>query len=63
MEDLITLYNDLKGRHRDVGVGLSLQVTTGRTRRNDKMLFQGRFKLDIRKEFHSERVIKDWKSG
>ncbi|KAK4814759.1 hypothetical protein QYF61_026736 [Mycteria americana] len=43
--DLIALFNYLKGGCREVGVGL---------------FSQGRFRLDIRKFFFTERVIKHW---
>jgi len=41
----------------EVGVYLFLQITSDRTRGNDLKLHQGGFKLDIRINFSSERMV------
>jgi len=58
--DLIASFQYLQRACMKDGEGLFTRVCSDRTKENGSKLKQGRFRLDIRKEFFTMRVVKHW---
>ena len=55
--DLIVAFQYLKGEYKQEGEQLFTRVDSDRTRKNGFKLGQGRFRLDIRRKFFTQRVL------
>ena len=58
--DLIALFQYLQGAYSESGAGLFSLVTGDRTREMALSCTRGKFRLDIGKNFFTERLVKHW---
>jgi len=58
--DLIAAFQYLKGAYRKGGENIFCRACCDRTRSNGFKLKEGKFRLDIRKNFYTMRVVKHW---
>ena len=59
-EDFIVAFQYLKGAYKQEGEQLFTSMNSDRTRGNGFKLRQGRFRLDIRRNFFTQRVVTHW---
>ena len=58
--DLVVTFQYLKGAYKQEGEWLFTRVDSDRTRGNGFRRRQGMFRLDIRREFFTQRVVTHW---
>ena len=58
--DLIAAFQYLKGAYKQEGECLVTRVDSDRTMENCFKLRQGKFRLDIRRKFFTQRVVTHW---
>ena len=58
--ELTVAFQYLKGAYQQEGEWLFMRVNSDRTRGNSFKLRQGRFRLDIRRKFFTQRVVMYW---
>ncbi|KFU99052.1 hypothetical protein N340_09930, partial [Tauraco erythrolophus] len=58
--DLIAAFQTLKGAYKKAGEGLFTRACSDRTRSNGFKLKEGRFRVDRRKKFFTQRVVRHW---
>ena len=58
--DLIVAFQYLTGAYKQEGERLFMRVDSDRTRGNGLKLRQGRFRLDSRRKFFTQRMVMHW---
>ena len=58
--DLTVAFQYLKGAYKQEMEWLFTRVDSDRTRGNDLKLREGKFRLDIRRKFFTQRVVMHW---